>query len=112
WEDAAIEVLLHQQSADIAMGVDSGDSKDEGAGDQGIMFGFACNETPELMPAPICFSSKILRLMAEARHSGAEKHLRPDAKSQVTLHYENGRPVRAASVVVSTQHAPEVSQKE
>lgn len=112
WEDANIEVLIHRQSADIAMGVDASGEKDEGAGDQGIMFGFACNETPELMPAPICLSSKILRLMAEARHSGAEKHLRPDAKSQVTLVYENGKPVRAASIVVSTQHAAEVSQKE
>jgi S-adenosylmethionine synthetase len=112
WEDANIEVLLHRQSADIAMGVDANGSKDEGAGDQGIMFGFACNETPELMPAPICQANKILRLMAEARHSGKEKHLRPDAKSQVTLVYENGKPVRAASVVVSTQHSPEVSQKD
>jgi len=112
WEDANIEVLLHRQSADIAMGVDAGENKDEGAGDQGIMFGFACNETEELMPAPLCFSSKILRLMADARHSGKEKNLRPDAKSQVTLVYENGKPVRAASVVVSTQHAPSVSQKE
>lgn len=112
WEDANIEVLLHRQSADIAMGVDAKDDKDEGAGDQGIMFGFACNETPELMPAPICMANKILRLMADARHAGKEKHLRPDAKSQVTLVYENGKPVRAASVVVSTQHAPNVSQKE
>lgn len=112
WEDANIEVLLHRQSADIAMGVDANGSKDEGAGDQGIMFGFACNETPELMPAPICHANKILRLMAEARHSGKETHLRPDAKSQVTLVYENGKPVRAASIVVSTQHSPDVSQKE
>ncbi len=112
WEDANIEVLLHRQSTDIAMGVDAKDDKDEGAGDQGIMFGFACNETPELMPAPICHANKILRLMAEARHAGKEKHLRPDAKSQVTLIYENGKPVRAASVVVSTQHSAEVSQKD
>lgn len=112
WEDANIEVLLHRQSADIAMGVDAGENKDEGAGDQGIMFGFACNETPELMPAPICHASKILRLMAEARHSGKEQNLRPDAKSQVTLVYENGKPVRAASVVVSTQHAAGISQKD
>ncbi len=112
WEDANIEVLLHRQSADIAMGVDAGADKDEGAGDQGIMFGYACNETEELMPAPLCFSSKILRLMAEARHAGKEKHLRPDAKSQVTLVYEHGKPVKAASVVVSTQHAAGVSQKE
>jgi len=112
WEDASIEVLLHRQSADIAMGVDAGENKDEGAGDQGIMFGFACNETAELMPAPLSFSHNILRLMAEARHSGKEKDLRPDAKSQVTLVYENGKPVRAASVVVSTQHAAGVSQKD
>lgn len=112
WEDAAIEVLLHQQSADIAMGVDASGEKDEGAGDQGIMFGFACDETQELMPAPICFSHKILRLMAEARHAGKEKNLRPDAKSQVTLVYENGKPVRAASVVVSTQHAAGLSQQD
>jgi len=112
WLDAKVEVLLHHQSADIAMGVDAKDEKDEGAGDQGIMFGFACDETAELMPAPLCFSSKILRLMAEARHSGKEKHLRPDAKSQVTLVYENGKPVRAASIVVSTQHSEAVSQKD
>jgi len=112
WEDASIEVLLHRQSADIAMGVDAGENKDEGAGDQGIMFGFACNETAELMPAPLSFSHNILRLMAEARHSGKEKDLRPDAKSQVTLVYENGKPVRAASVVVSTQHAAGISQKD
>lgn len=112
WLDAKVEVLLHHQSADIAMGVDASGEKDEGAGDQGIMFGFACNETEELMPAPLCFSSKILRLMAEARHSGKEKNFRPDAKSQVTLVYENGKPVRAASVVVSTQHSEAVSQKD
>jgi S-adenosylmethionine synthetase len=112
WQNAKVEVLLHRQSADIAMGVDAQGEKDEGAGDQGIMFGFACDETAELMPAPICFSSKILRLMAEARHSGKEKSLRPDAKSQVTLVYENGKPVRAASIVVSTQHSPDVSQKD
>jgi S-adenosylmethionine synthetase len=111
-EDATIEVLLHRQSADIAMGVDASGEKDEGAGDQGIMFGFACNETEELMPAPLCFASKALRLMAEARHSGKEKHLRPDAKSQVTLVYENGKPVRADSVVVSTQHAAGISQQD
>lgn len=112
WLDAKVEVLLHHQSADIAMGVDAAGDKDEGAGDQGIMFGYACDETAELMPAPICFSSKILRLMADARHSGKEKHLRPDAKSQVTLVYENGVPVRAASIVVSTQHSESVSQKD
>ena len=112
WQDANIEILLHRQSADIAMGVDANENKDEGAGDQGIMFGFACNETEELMPAPIYFSHKILRLMSEARHNGLEEYLRPDAKSQVTLVYENGRPTRAASVVVSTQHSDKISQKE
>jgi len=112
WEDANIEILLHRQSADIAMGVDASENKDEGAGDQGIMFGFACNETEELMPAPIYFSHKILRLMAEARHNGAKEYLRPDAKSQVTLVYENGKPTKAASVVVSTQHSEKISQKE
>lgn len=112
WLDAKVDVLLHHQSADIAMGVDAAGDKDEGAGDQGIMFGFACDETPELMPAPLCFSQNILRLMAEARHSGKEKNFRPDAKSQVTLVYENGKPVRAASVVVSTQHSEAVSQKD
>lgn len=112
WKNAKIEVLLHQQSSDIAMGVDAASDKDEGAGDQGIMFGFACNETEELMPATLCYSHKILRLMSEARHAGTEPKLGPDAKSQVTLVYENGRPVRAASVVVSTQHIPGVSQKE
>ncbi len=96
---AKIEVLLHAQSADIAMGVDN-----EGAGDQGIMFGFACDETPELMPAPILYAHKILRLMAEARRHGEEPLLGPDSKSQVTLHYRDGKPVGCDSVVVSTQH--------
>jgi S-adenosylmethionine synthetase len=110
WQKAKIEVLLHQQSADIAMGVDAAGSKDEGAGDQGIMFGFACNETPELMPAPICYSHKILRLMSEARHAGKAPELGPDAKSQVSLMYKDGKPVRATSVVVSTQHKPGLTQ--
>ena len=95
---------LHEQSVDIAMGVDSSGNKDEGAGDQGIMFGFATNETPVLMPAPIQYSHEILKRMAELRHSGARPEFEPDAKSQVTLQYENGKPVRATSVVVSTQH--------
>ena len=112
WQKAKIEVLLHQQSSDIAMGVDAGDNKEEGAGDQGIMFGFACNETEEFMPATLCYSHKILRLMSEARHAGTEPNLGPDAKSQVTLVYENGKPVRAASIVVSTQHIEGISQKE
>ncbi|MBL27988.1 MAG: methionine adenosyltransferase [Rhodospirillaceae bacterium] len=110
WKNAKVEVHLHSQSADIAQGVDSAGNKDEGAGDQGIMFGFACRETEALMPAPIHFSHKILHSLAEARHSGAEPYLGPDAKSQVTLQYENGKPVRATSVVVSTQHHPDVDQ--
>lgn len=110
WKNADVEVLVHSQSVDIAQGVDAGDDKDEGAGDQGIMFGYACKETPELMPAPIFYSHEILRALAKARHSGAEPGLEPDAKSQVTLLYENGVPVKATSVVVSTQHAEDLSQ--
>ena len=104
WENAKVEVLLHQQSPDIAQGVDAGEGKDEGAGDQGIMFGFAVDETPELMPAPIYFAHEILRRMAADRHSKTTKGFQPDAKSQVTLRYVDGRPVGATSVVVSTQH--------
>ena len=104
WENAKVEVLLHEQSSDIAQGVDAGASKDEGAGDQGIMFGFAVNETPELMPAPIYFAHEILRRMAADRHSGKVKGFQPDAKSQVTLRYVDGKPIGATSVVVSTQH--------
>jgi S-adenosylmethionine synthetase len=110
WKTANIKVLLHQQSSDIAMGVDAAGNKDEGAGDQGIMFGYACRETPALMPAPIYYSHAILRSLAEARHSGAAPELGPDAKSQVTLEYKNDKPVRATSVVVSTQHAEQYSQ--
>jgi len=104
WEKADVEVLLHAQSADIAQGVDAAGNKDEGAGDQGIMFGYACSETPELMPAPIYYAHRILKLMAEARHAGETKALGPDAKSQVTIRYENGKPVEATQIVVSTQH--------
>jgi S-adenosylmethionine synthetase len=104
WKKANVEVLLHAQSADIAQGVDAAGNKDEGAGDQGIMFGYACSETPELMPAPIYYAHRILKLMAEARHAGEAKALGPDAKSQVTVRYENGKPVEAAQIVVSTQH--------
>ncbi len=110
WKTAKFACYLHAQSADIAQGVDAKGNKDEGAGDQGIMFGYACNETPELMPAPLQFSHNILRLMAEARHSGKEKYLEPDAKSQVTLQYVNGKPVRATAVVVSTQHSDKIDQ--
>ncbi len=104
WEKADIDVLLHGQSEHIAQGVDGSGNKEEGAGDQGIMFGYATNETPELMPAPIQFSHKILKLLADARHSGKEKTLAPDAKSQVTVRYENGKPKEAVSIVLSTQH--------
>jgi S-adenosylmethionine synthetase len=112
WARARIDVLLHAQSTDIAMGVDASGNKDEGAGDQGIMFGFACTETPDLMPAPIQLSHTILRRMAEARRGGLAPKLGPDAKSQVTLRYVDGKPVGATSVVVSTQHAPEIGQDE
>jgi len=105
-----VYVHLHQQSADIAMGVDSGANKDEGAGDQGIMFGFACTETQTLMPAPIHLSHRILQNLSRVRHSGQEKGLGPDAKSQVSLLYENGKPVKATSIVVSTQHAEGLTQ--
>ena len=112
WRHARIENYLHTQSPDIAQGVDSSGNKDVGAGDQGIMFGFACRETPVLMPAAIYFSHEILRSLARARHSGAAAGLGPDAKSQVTLHYVAGKPVAAASVVVSTQHAAELDQEQ
>jgi S-adenosylmethionine synthetase len=104
WEHCDVKVHLHAQSAHIAQGVDAADNKDEGAGDQGIMFGYACRETPELMPAPIYYSHKILQLLAEARKSGKEPVLGPDAKSQVTVRYENGMPVGITSIVLSTQH--------
>ena len=109
WQRAKAEIYVHSQSADIAQGVDSAGNKDEGAGDQGIMFGYACNETPSLMPAPIYYSHKILEALAQARHSGV-KGLEPDSKSQVTLKYVNGKPVGCTSVVVSTQHAEGLSQ--
>src|SRR5215472_12577349 len=102
WQRAKIEVLLHSQSPNIAQGVDAKDNKDEGAGDQGIMFGYACRETETLMPAPIHYSHAILRLMAEARKAGREPRLGPDAKSQVTVRYENGKPVDVPQIVVST----------
>jgi S-adenosylmethionine synthetase len=107
WEKAKIEVHLHSQSADIAQGVDAAGNKDEGAGDQGIMFGYACRETPELMPAPIYYAHNILKRLSDARRSGETRALGPDAKSQVTVAYENGKPVRATSIVLSTQHLDE-----
>lgn len=111
WDTFELINRLHGQSADIAVGVDSTDSKDEGAGDQGIMFGYASNETPELMPATLAYSHRILKKLAEIRHAGGSI-LEPDAKSQVTLHYEDGKPVRATSIVVSTQHAKGKTQAE
>ncbi|MDA9624545.1 methionine adenosyltransferase [Pelagibacteraceae bacterium] len=111
WKDQTqIESHLHSQSSDIAMGVDSKDNKDEGAGDQGIMFGYACSETEDLMPAPIHFSHKILRLMATDRKSGNLKGIEPDSKSQVTMFYENSQPTKVTSVVISTQHSKDINQ--
>jgi S-adenosylmethionine synthetase len=107
WQTAEIEILLHAQSADIAQGVDAGETKDEGAGDQGIMFGYACDETPELMPAPIYYAHRILRVLSQARHGGKEKALGPDSKSQVTIVYRDGKPVGATQIVVSQQHVDE-----
>ena len=112
WRKADVQIHIHAQSADIAQGVDAAGNKDEGAGDQGIMFGYACRETEALIPAPIHYAHSILRSLAEARHSGAEPGLGPDAKSQVTLEYRNGKPARAASIVVSTQHGEKLNQDE
>ena len=112
WKDCEVQVHLHEQSADIAQGVDASGNKDLGAGDQGIMFGYACRETDQLMPAPIHFSHRILQTMAQARHSGERADFGPDAKSQVTLEYVDGEPRRATSVVVSTQHAAGLSQED
>jgi S-adenosylmethionine synthetase len=105
WQSLSFSNNLHPQSAHIAQGVDASGNKDEGAGDQGIMFGFACDETPDLMPATLYYSHKILEAMAADRHSGAAPFLEPDAKSQVTLRFKDGKPVSAAAIVVSTQHA-------
>ena len=104
WQHCDIQSFLHEQSSDIAMGVDPGSNKDEGAGDQGIMFGFACKDTEEYMPAPIHYSHKILKKMADARKSGKTPELEPDSKSQVTMMYENGKPKKVTSIVISTQH--------
>ncbi len=109
WRDLEFENYLHGQSTHIAQGVDAGEegsNKDEGAGDQGIMFGFACDETPDLMPATLDYSHKILHRMAADRHSGAAPFLEPDSKSQVTLRFADGQPVACTAIVVSTQHAP------
>ncbi len=112
WKRLEIQCYVHRQSPDIAIGVDAAGNKEEGAGDQGIMFGYACNETEHLMPAPIHFAHKILRQLSEARRAGKETGLGPDAKSQVTLLYEDGKPVRATSIVVSTQHSVELGQEQ
>ena len=111
-EATKIESHLHAQSSDIAMGVDSSGNKDEGAGDQGIMFGYACNETDVLMPAPIHYSHKILRLMAEDRKSGKLQNIEPDSKSQITIEYKDGKPANVKSVVISTQHSADVNQSQ
>jgi S-adenosylmethionine synthetase len=110
WDKLDFANHLHAQSADIAQGVDAAENKEEGAGDQGIMFGFACDETPDLMPATLDYSHKILMRMAEDRHSGRAAFLEPDAKSQVTLRFENGKPAKATVIVVSTQHKPGYDQ--
>jgi S-adenosylmethionine synthetase len=113
WRDATkIDIYLHSQSTDIAMGVDSSGNKDEGAGDQGIMFGYACNETDVLMPAPIHYSHKLLRLMAEDRKAGKLKNIEPDSKSQITIEYKDGKPSSVKSVVISTQHSADVNQSQ
>jgi S-adenosylmethionine synthetase len=112
WKNVSIDAFLHSQSTDIAMGVDASGNKDEGAGDQGIMFGYACNETDVLMPAPIHYSHKILRLMAEDRKSGKLKNIEPDSKSQITIEYKQGKPSSVKSVVISTQHSAEVNQSQ
>ncbi len=110
WKNASVDVYVHGQSAHIAQGVDADGNKDEGAGDQGIMFGYACRETDVLMPAPITYSHRILQAMAADRHNGTRPEFLPDAKSQVTLEYKGGKPVRATSVVVSTQHVEGLDQ--
>ncbi|MCB9965811.1 MAG: methionine adenosyltransferase [Rhodospirillales bacterium] len=110
WKNVQIDMRLHEQSADIAVGVDSAGDKDEGAGDQGIMFGYACDETDSLMPAPIYYAHRILRKLAQDRRAGILTDLEPDAKSQITLEYKNDRPVRAHSIVLSTQHKDGLTQ--
>ena len=112
WKNCNVDIYLHSQSSDIAMGVDSKGNKDEGAGDQGIMFGYACDETKVLMPAPIYYSHKILELMAADRKKGLVDKLEPDSKSQITMMYDNGVPTKVTSVVVSTQHSPDVNQSQ
>ena len=110
WESMNVECHVHSQSADIAVGVDSAGNKDEGAGDQGIMFGYAVTETPELMPAPVHYSHQVLKSLADARHAGDTPFLGPDSKSQISLQYKDRKPAGATSVVVSTQHSEDVDQ--
>jgi S-adenosylmethionine synthetase len=112
WNLAEIACHVHEQSVDIAQGVDALGNKDEGAGDQGIMFGFACTETPELMPAPIHYAHAILKTLSDDRHAGKAPLLGPDAKSQISLRYVDGKPVGATSIVVSTQHSAKIEQQE
>ena len=109
WKNCQIDNFLHEQSTDIAMGVDSSSEKDQGAGDQGIMFGYACRDTESLMPAPIHYSHQILLKMADARKNNSVFELEPDSKSQVTMKYENGKPSKVVSLVISTQHKPNLS---
>ena len=112
WQTVDIDVYVHSQSADIAMGVDATAGKEEGAGDQGIMFGYACKETPDLMPAPLYYAHGILKSLSQARRKNKNMGLFPDAKSQVTLEYVDGKPVRATSIVVSTQHHADLNQQQ
>ena len=113
WANLKVDSYLHAQSADIAQGVDASGNKDEGAGDQGIMFGYAVDETPELMPAPILYSHAMLRRLAEVRKNGTEPKLGPDAKSQLSIRYEGGKPVEVTSLVLSTQHLdPDLSSSD
>ena len=112
WQNADVSCFIHNQSSDIAQGVDASGNKDEGAGDQGMMFGFACNDTPDLMPAPIYYAHAILRALSEARHAGRTPDLGPDSKSQVTLQYVEGKPVCATKVVVSIQHSERLEQSD
>ena len=112
WQRATIDCHIHNQSSDIAQGVDAAGNKDEGAGDQGMMFGFACGDTPELMPAPIFYAHKILRALSEARHAGRTPQLGPDSKSQVTLRYVDGKPVHVAKLVVSIQHSDQIDDRQ
>ena len=112
WRNLKLENYLHSQSADIAIGVDSSENKDEGAGDQGIMFGYACDETDQFMPAPIQYAHEILRRLSEKRKSGELPNLKPDAKSQVTVRYEKGRPLGCEAIVLSTQHDESITQED